>query len=155
MSSPGLLFFSLFGYIIYSIYFFFIINIRNLFLKFEKFNATGRIFREVDRMKLFTEIDYIRPKSQFIQLTEKNKPVRLLTLFCGIQFSVLQFKLYFCSARTRECASFCIFLNQICTSQSTCPRHDALLSAKMLFSQPELLVTPFWKFISIITKVAP
>lgn len=124
--------FSLFGYIIYSIYFFFIINIRNLFLKFEKFNATGRIFREVDRMKLFTEIDYIRPKSQFIQLTEKNKPVRLLTLFCGIQFSVLQFKLYFCSARTRECASFCIFLNQICTNQSICPMHDALA----LYSPP-------------------
>lgn len=74
----------------------------------------------------------MRPKSQFIQLTEKNKTFRLLTLFCGIQFSVLQFKLYFCSARTRECASFCIFLNQLCTSQSTCPRHDALA----LFSPP-------------------
>lgn len=66
----------------------------------------------------------MRPKSQFIQLTGKNKPFRLLTLFCGIQFSVLQFKLYFCSARTGEYASFCILLNQICTSQSTCPRHD-------------------------------
>lgn len=74
----------------------------------------------------------MRPKSQFIQLTEKNKTFRLLTLFCGIQFIVLQFKLYFCSARTRECASFCIFLNQICTSQSTCLRHDALA----LYSPP-------------------
>lgn len=132
MSSPGLLFFFSFGVYYLFYLFFFIINIRNLFLKFEKFIATGRIFREVDRMKLFTEIDYMRPKSQFIQLTEKNKPFRLLTLFCGIQFSVLQFKLYFCSARTRECASFCIFLNQICTSQSTCLRHDALA----LYSPP-------------------
>lgn len=74
----------------------------------------------------------MRPKSQFIQLTEKNKTFRLLTLFCGIQFIVLQFKLYFCSARTRECASFCIFLNQNCTSQSTCLRHDALA----LYSPP-------------------
>lgn len=55
-----------------------------------------------------------------------------MTLFCGIQFSVLQFKLYFCSARTRECAYFCMFLNQICTSQSTCPRQDELA----LYSPP-------------------
>lgn len=74
----------------------------------------------------------MRPKSQFIQLTEKNKTFRLLTLFCGIQFIVLQFKLYFCSARTREYASFCILLNQICTSQSTCPRHDE----RALYSPP-------------------